>query len=191
MKLTVTDSELGHDCSPWLREKLHSSLHALCRIDNKKMSEIEQSDFNIVLSNLLKVYSSAIGKTEIYESNIVSFIFDKGIDALEFIEYTFHLTNDKGKFIKQLEDNKTVKEIFKLITNDKMNRTILAEKLELLHNKNKWIRALENDLEKVHYGEKPWDWFYQKHQNDHQNNVYVFFSDVPNSILEKINYNLE
>ena len=98
------------------------------------------------------------------------------------MNYYFGISSQKGIIHKRLEDNEELEQIQSLITPDKLNRTLIHTHLAKLHYHNSWTEQISNDIELVTYGEKSWDWFYNKHKNDVAREHYFDVPFIPDSL---------
>lgn len=196
MKLTIYDEDTKQNFLPWMQEKIEHILTELLRISKHKNKTRKGTDNPIItdddiingnldyaISDTIKIYSACYGISELYsDRDIFKFICNNYIDGLEYVNYYFGISSQKGKIHKLLEDNEELEQIQSLITPDKLNRTLIHTHLAKLHYHNSWTEQISDDIEQVTYGEKSWDWFYNRHKNDVASEHYFDAPFIPDSL---------
>ena len=166
LHLTIIDEETNRNFSPWVKEKLEIAIRSLCCISHKNLSEPDCDNLRSALLYNIDLLSAVTGKGKLCDDKVIDFIFQRGIDAFEYVEYIFKLTSREGAYVRKVKDNDAIDEIMQYITPDKAGRTELHCIIARMEYKNYWVCRLEEDLEAVTTGEKTWNWFYDKHKDD-------------------------
>jgi hypothetical protein len=182
--LIIKDEATNYNFSSWVNEKLKAAIRGICRISHENLSELDLDNlYNALLYNIV-LLSATTGKGKMDDGKVIDFIFNRGIDAFEYVEYIFKLTRYEGAYVKKIKDNDAIDEIMQHITPDKANRTELLSIIAPMKYKNSWVCNIEDDLEDVTMGEKTWDWFYNKHKDDKEEGKKILDGDE----IEAIEY---
>lgn len=184
LHLTIIDEETNRNFSTWVEEKLKIAIRSLCRMSHVNLSESECDNLKSALLYNIDLLSAVTGKEEIRDERVIDFIFQRGVDAFEYVEYIFELTRNEGTYVRRIKDNDAIDEIMQHITPDKANRTELLSIIAPMKYKNSWVCNIEDDLEDVTTGEKTWDWFYNKHKDDKEEGKKILDGDE----IEAIEY---
>lgn len=184
LHLTIIDEETNRNFSPWVKEKLEIAIRSLCCISHKNLSEPDCDNLRSALLCNIKLLSAVTGIGKMCDRKVIDFIFERGIDAFEYVEYIFELTKYEGTYVRRIKDNDAIDEIMQYITPDKANRTELLSIIAPMKYKNSWVCNIEDDLEDVTMGEKTWDWFYNKHKDDKEEGKKILEGDE----IEAIEY---
>ena len=168
------------DYMPWMLEKLEYVIKDLLSVQTVD-EYIQSARFEAI-----KIYSFCIGETVIYEDDeIYKFIIDNGIDGFEYVKYALGITSIEGKIARlynqQTEDNENILKIKSLITLEN-NRTELYDYLRVIHCTNEWTDSIIDDADEVSIGNKPWEWFYNKHKDDDVNRYLYEVIPIPDSL---------
>ena len=165
--MKVTFSDTTRDYSTWLHEKNRSVLRSLCALLRDIPSVKENASFLVALSEALKVYALCNENLNgIYCKLVYDFLVEYNIEGYFYLQDLVHGT-EGSSIMEDVMQNKRDEEILVLIAeNKKENRSIIAERLARMPKLNRWATQIADDIERVHNGERTWNWFYDKHWND-------------------------
>lgn len=175
------------DYSDWVKEKIEETIIHLSYLSQIEMDKGSRQDLFNAISNQILLYAAVTGKTKMYDSRIIEFIFQRGINAFNSVKYLFDLSDYKGIYIEKFLERNTITKVLDLITDEK-NRTMIYSLISPLKHKNKWLEEVESDLNKVTMNKQSWSDFYNKHKNDKGKNINILEDDIT-EVIEYI-YNL-
>lgn len=174
-----------YDMGGWTIEKSENVLRNMCYLMESIPSVIEDDNFQCMLDDMLKLYAVFHGNlNKIHCNKVLSLLIRFNIQGYLFLNDLVY--DDKSSsFMKKVIEIKRDEKILLLIEdNNKINRTKIAELLAQSNNSDSWVCRLTEDLEEVHYGEKSWEWFYQRHCHDRS----FYRTKVDSLILDVFNY---
>ncbi len=181
--IKVTFSDTSRDFSGWVLEKCRRVLMGLCAVMRDHPEIVNDGSFQDALNNALKLYALSHGNVNGIRCELVYTLLVRfNVDGYFFLEDLLYDTKF-GSIMGQIMQSERDEKILELIeTNDKHNRTTLAELLGKSDRNNRWISQISEDLEHVHNGAKTWDWFYNKHCNDRN----TFTPQFSNSFIRDV-----
>ncbi|WP_105620049.1 hypothetical protein [Vallitalea okinawensis] len=158
----------NYDQRSWVLEKTESSLKQLlvvvdilneeCNENENMLDENISQNLSAAIVDLFKLYSFWIGDMEIYSFENLDVILKEGTRGLNRI-LNQHGIDGKTYIDSNIEDEKWMDSIKKLITLESNNRTLIYEYLSHITVKTELIKRLELNLEKVTLGELTWEEF--------------------------------
>ena len=181
--MKVTFSDTPYDFAGWTEEKCGRLLMGLCRTMKNQPEIINDDSFQDALDNALKLFALSHGNLNGICCNLIYTLLVRfNVAGYDFLEDLLYGTKSSS-IMKQIMQLERDEEIMQLIeANDKLNRTRIAELLGRSDCSSKWISQISEDIEYVHYGEKTWDWFYNKHHNDRN----TFTLQFDNSFIQEV-----
>ena len=108
LHLTIIDEETNRNFSPWVEEKLESAIRSLCCISHENLSEPDCDNLQSALLYNIDLLSAVTGKGKLCDRKVIDFIFERGIDAFEYVEYIFELTKYEGTYVRRIKDNDAI-----------------------------------------------------------------------------------
>lgn len=165
--LKVKFSDDSRDFSGWAEEKTNNAIKSLCWMVKENSSLKNDFNFRCAIRDLLKLYALYSEILDVVDLDMLSkLLLEYNFDGYEFLEDLIH-DSKRGKLMKEIYQDERSEDILELIeTNDKENRSKIAELLAVCSLKNAWVEYVADDIEEVHQGRKDWEWFYKRHCDD-------------------------
>lgn len=174
------------DFSIWAVEKSKNVLFSLCWLIETSPAIATNEYLQDAVCNALKVYTMLKGQLNCFDYNDATQIVIKyGNDGFSFLNDLMDSSRE-STLMKGVFRNEVNEAIMELIQPTKRtNRTAIATILARIDEPNSWLKKIGNDLERVHNGEKTWEWFCSLHAADNVDFDLVFEDKLVRTVYEQ------
>lgn len=152
---------------PWSIEKTEKSISEICWLIKSNPELCFNQSVELLIENTLAIYTMLRGALNCVDyKKAARLILKYNADGFRFLEDLLD-QKENSEIMRSILRNSQNSKVLDLIRqNNRTNRTLIAEAIAGVKYPNEWIKAIADDLEKVHNGEKEWKWFYDLHCND-------------------------
>lgn len=181
------------DFKPWFCEKNEKVIQTCFKILESTGDVLLKKDIYNIMYNSLCIEIALCGKLDVCKELTTYFMSHTW---KEYCKWKILLEEpDRNKKMVLCDNVMVYDEILDCITEDMWYKSCLPEKIahykmNTTRGTNKWLDTIDDDLEKVNMGEKPWRWFYTKHCNDKE--IYkhkISFNDLLRLIKMEVHPN--